>query len=148
MLSGVCVCRCVVRMSPCVCVSVCVCVWGGCFFPSSAVCGLSVSLFLQPPSNLPPPSSLPPSTPPQNTPLHLAAEKGHVDVIRVLIKFGASTEALNYRHFTPLHRAAHLGTCCPHPNPNPNPSIEPHILVRVLYVAVTVVQRVHTFYTL
>ena len=45
----------------------------------------------------------------QNTPLHLAAEKGHTEVVRVLVKFGASTEALNYRQYTPMHRAALLG---------------------------------------
>ncbi|XP_051272906.1 poly [ADP-ribose] polymerase tankyrase-2-like isoform X3 [Dicentrarchus labrax] len=48
------------------------------------------------------------------TPLHLAAEKGHNDVIEVLVKHEAKVNAVDHLGQTPLHRAArcgHLQTC-------------------------------------
>lgn len=43
------------------------------------------------------------------TPLHWAAEQGHVDVARALIDAGASTRAANERGETPLHVAVREG---------------------------------------
>uniref|UniRef100_A0A665VYG3 Poly [ADP-ribose] polymerase n=1 Tax=Echeneis naucrates TaxID=173247 RepID=A0A665VYG3_ECHNA len=48
------------------------------------------------------------------TPLHLAAEKGHNDVIEVLVKHEAKVNAVDHLGQTALHRAArrgHLQTC-------------------------------------
>nr|XP_045619763.1 transient receptor potential cation channel subfamily A member 1 homolog isoform X2 [Procambarus clarkii] len=49
-----------------------------------------------------------------NTPLHLAAEKGHRDCCSVLLKFGANMAACNKLKETPLHlavRASFKSTC-------------------------------------
>ncbi|XP_048089537.1 poly [ADP-ribose] polymerase tankyrase-2-like isoform X2 [Alosa alosa] len=43
------------------------------------------------------------------TPLHLAAEKSHNDVIEVLVKHGAKVNAVDPLGQTALHRAAHCG---------------------------------------
>uniref|UniRef100_W5MFT8 Poly [ADP-ribose] polymerase n=1 Tax=Lepisosteus oculatus TaxID=7918 RepID=W5MFT8_LEPOC len=43
------------------------------------------------------------------TPLHLASEKSHNDVIEVLVKHEAKVNALDNLGQTPLHRAAHCG---------------------------------------
>uniref|UniRef100_A0A8C5DZT8 Ankyrin repeat and kinase domain containing 1 n=1 Tax=Gouania willdenowi TaxID=441366 RepID=A0A8C5DZT8_GOUWI len=44
-----------------------------------------------------------------NTPLHLAAEEGHYQVVRELMKNGAITENADSRGYTPLHLAALKG---------------------------------------
>ncbi|XP_026133026.1 tankyrase-2 isoform X2 [Carassius auratus] len=43
------------------------------------------------------------------TPLHLAAEKSHNDIIEVLVKHEAKVDAVDHLGQTALHRAAHLG---------------------------------------
>ena len=43
------------------------------------------------------------------TPLHEAASKGHLDVVRVLSEFKADVNALNNDGGTPLHEAASKG---------------------------------------
>ncbi|XP_053244672.1 poly [ADP-ribose] polymerase tankyrase-2 isoform X5 [Podarcis raffonei] len=43
------------------------------------------------------------------TPLHVAAEKGHNDVVEVVMKHEAKVNALDNLGQTPLHRAAHCG---------------------------------------
>uniref|UniRef100_A0A3Q1CGH0 Poly [ADP-ribose] polymerase n=1 Tax=Amphiprion ocellaris TaxID=80972 RepID=A0A3Q1CGH0_AMPOC len=43
------------------------------------------------------------------TPLHLASEKAHNDVIEVLVKHEAKVNAVDHLGQTPLHRAAHAG---------------------------------------
>uniref|UniRef100_A0A3B4Y1S1 Poly [ADP-ribose] polymerase n=1 Tax=Seriola lalandi dorsalis TaxID=1841481 RepID=A0A3B4Y1S1_SERLL len=43
------------------------------------------------------------------TPLHLASEKGHNDVIEVLVKHEAKVNAVDHLGQTALHRAAHCG---------------------------------------
>lgn len=43
------------------------------------------------------------------TPLHVAADKAHIDVIEILLKNGAQVNCLDCLGQTALHRAAHLG---------------------------------------
>jgi ankyrin repeat protein len=45
----------------------------------------------------------------KNTPLHFAANKGRIDVIKWLIENGANVNALNNDKSTPLHEAASYG---------------------------------------
>jgi len=45
----------------------------------------------------------------RGTPLHLAAEKGYVDVCQILLEAGADLHAKNRKGFTPLHLAAQNG---------------------------------------
>ncbi|KAH6665944.1 ankyrin repeat-containing domain protein [Halenospora varia] len=44
--------------------------------------------------------------PHDSTPLHMAAYKGHQDIVRVLLEHGANIEAMNLNHQTPLQSAA------------------------------------------
>ena len=46
----------------------------------------------------------------QSTPMHLAAEFGHADVLSLLLENGADLEAADDFIMTPLHRASFLGT--------------------------------------
>ncbi len=43
------------------------------------------------------------------TPLHLAAESGHKEILEMLLAAGASKEAVTKKGYTPLHRAAKYG---------------------------------------
>jgi ankyrin repeat protein len=45
----------------------------------------------------------------ESTPLHLASDKGHLEVVRVLLEHGADVEAQNEDKLTPLHRASRSG---------------------------------------
>ena len=45
----------------------------------------------------------------ESTPLHLASDKGHSEVVRVLLEHGADVEAQNEDKLTPLHRASRSG---------------------------------------
>jgi ankyrin repeat protein len=40
------------------------------------------------------------------TPLHLAAIKGDIRIVKLLIEQGAKINALNHEHQSPLHKAA------------------------------------------
>jgi ankyrin repeat protein len=42
----------------------------------------------------------------ESTPLHLASEKGHVEVVRILVEHGADTTVQDNHGSTPLHRAS------------------------------------------
>lgn len=44
-----------------------------------------------------------------NSPLHIAAINGHVDVVHLLIKYGAEVDSRNDQERTPLHSVAVLG---------------------------------------
>ncbi|KAG4414362.1 hypothetical protein IFR04_012499 [Cadophora malorum] len=44
-----------------------------------------------------------------STPLHLAADKGHLAVVRLLLDCGASVDTLTASNYTPLHLAADKG---------------------------------------
>ncbi|XP_077977718.1 uncharacterized protein LOC144433285 [Glandiceps talaboti] len=44
-----------------------------------------------------------------NTPLHIASEKGHLDIVKILIKQGADYEDKNFEENTPIHLAAKNG---------------------------------------
>ncbi|CAK9253192.1 unnamed protein product, partial [Sphagnum jensenii] len=44
-----------------------------------------------------------------DTPLHRAAEKGHLDVVKYLVEKGADVKAANKYGYTPLHWAASSG---------------------------------------
>ena len=43
------------------------------------------------------------------TPLHLAAEEGHLECVKILTSFGASTDCKRSDGYTPLHIAAKEG---------------------------------------
>jgi ankyrin repeat protein len=43
------------------------------------------------------------------TPLHLAANKGHIEVVKLLIEHGAYVNAKNNNGWAPLHEAAYNG---------------------------------------
>src|SRR2546423_5776647 len=43
------------------------------------------------------------------TPLHLAADGGHIEVVEALLKAGANPDAWDRWSWTPLHRAAEGG---------------------------------------
>jgi len=45
----------------------------------------------------------------ENTPLHVAASKGYIKIVRMLLIFGACIDAKNDQNFTPLHLAAKNG---------------------------------------
>ena len=46
----------------------------------------------------------------KTTPLHLASEQGHMDVVELLLENGAEVKSLNdYKEETPLHLAADGG---------------------------------------
>ncbi len=45
----------------------------------------------------------------KQTPLHIAGQNGHTEIVKLLISRGASIEAQNKRNCTPLHLAAHSG---------------------------------------
>ena len=45
----------------------------------------------------------------RNTPLILAADRGHTDVVQCLIKFGAAVSAKGQYQLTALHTAAQYG---------------------------------------
>ena len=44
-----------------------------------------------------------------STPLSVAAQKGHLEVVRVLVKAGANVNQVDPRGLAPLHHAAHKG---------------------------------------
>ena len=50
-----------------------------------------------------------------NTPLHMAAEAGHLEMCELLMDFGARVRAQNSKGATPAHkvRSRCLGCCCP-----------------------------------
>jgi ankyrin repeat protein len=45
----------------------------------------------------------------EETPLHVASRRGHVDVVQLLLEHGADAEALDDQESTPLHRASLSG---------------------------------------
>ena len=50
---------------------------------------------------------------PGNTPLHLAADHGHLDSARLLLKARAATDATDMYRETPLHRAVYMSGSVP-----------------------------------
>ena len=43
------------------------------------------------------------------TPLHIAAEKGHIEFVKMLVKYGAKVNVLTNKYESPLHLAARNG---------------------------------------
>jgi ankyrin repeat protein len=43
------------------------------------------------------------------TPLHFAADRGHIEIVRLLCDHGADIEARDYDECRPLHEAAYHG---------------------------------------
>lgn len=44
-----------------------------------------------------------------HTALHIAAEKGYIEVVELLIEKGSKVDSIDNRSWTPLHRAAYMG---------------------------------------
>ena len=45
----------------------------------------------------------------KNTPLHTASQKGHLEIVKILIRLGANVNAKNEEDWTPLNSAAESG---------------------------------------
>ena len=45
------------------------------------------------------------------TPLHIAAEKGHIEFVKMLVAYGAKVNILTNKYESPLHLAARNGHC-------------------------------------